>query len=187
MNNQFAGWMGEKATAWGLSQSLDPGVYRRIDDLIVPNGRGGTTQIDHVIISVFGIFVLEVKNRNGLIVGSPNDSIWRQISGNHTYEFQNPIKQNDRHIAALSQLLRFRPLFFHSIIFFCGQVKLRSKMPFHVRTDGVVTFIRTKSAEILWPDEVQYAHDRLIACKTDRNLTLERHLRYVSNLSHHAA
>jgi len=75
MNNQFAGWLGEKATAWGLSQSLDPRLYRRIDDLIVPDGNGGTTQIDHVIISVFGIFVLEVKNRNGLIVGAPNDSI----------------------------------------------------------------------------------------------------------------
>jgi len=60
-------------------------------------------------------------------------------------------------------------------------------MPFHVRTDGVATFIRTKSAEILWLDEVQYARDRLIACKTDRNLTLERHLRYVSSLGHRAA
>lgn len=65
MNNHFQGWLGEHATAWGLSQGLDDRVYKRIDDVIIPDGRGGTTQIDHVIVSQFGVFVIETKNRSG--------------------------------------------------------------------------------------------------------------------------
>ena len=95
MNNNFSGWFGERATAWGLSHGLDPRYYLRVDDLIIPNGKGGTAQLDHVVLSQFGIFVVETKNRTGLIAGFPGEWVWRQTSGGKTYYFQNPVQQND--------------------------------------------------------------------------------------------
>ena len=156
MNNQFTGWLGEQATAWGLSQGLDPTDYRQITDVIIPNGKGGTTQLDHVIISQFGIFVVETKNRNGVIFGKPDDSRWQQINARRIYEFQNPLTQNEGHIQALVQLMRLPRWAFHSIIFFCGEARFQSPMPFNVRTEGVTTVVRSKNKILLWPDEMNH-------------------------------
>jgi hypothetical protein len=68
--NVVKGWFGEKMTSAGMWALLDTDIYRRIDDLIVP-ARNGTTQIDHVLVSVHGIFVIESKNIKGWIFGSP--------------------------------------------------------------------------------------------------------------------
>lgn len=48
---------------------LDKTVYRRLHNVTL-NTADGTTQIDHVFISPFGIFVLETKNMRGWIFGS---------------------------------------------------------------------------------------------------------------------
>jgi restriction system protein len=66
------GWIGEKVTSAGMWAFLDKDIYRRIDDVIVP-ASNGTTQIDHVIVSVYGIFVIETKNIKGWIFGSPGN------------------------------------------------------------------------------------------------------------------
>lgn len=64
MLQSLKGWVGEKLTTFGMWLRLDETVYRRIDDIILPT-RNGTTQIDHVLVSVFGIFVIETKNMQG--------------------------------------------------------------------------------------------------------------------------
>jgi restriction system protein len=69
--DSFKGWMGESAIAAGLWMKLDDSVYRRIHNVIVPT-QNGTTQIDHVLVSVFGIFVVETKDRDGWIFGAPD-------------------------------------------------------------------------------------------------------------------
>ena len=73
--NILKGWFGEKATQLGMWCWLDSSVYHRFHDVIVPS-RNGTTQVDHVLVSTFGIFVIETKNYRGWIFGdeqSPND------------------------------------------------------------------------------------------------------------------
>ena len=71
----FKGWFGEKLTTFGLWLGLDDNIYRRIHDIILPS-KNGTTQVDHVLISAFGIFVIETKNMKGWIFGGQNDSTW---------------------------------------------------------------------------------------------------------------
>ena len=38
---------------------------------MLPADDGGTTQIDHILVSKYGIFVIETKNRKGWIFGGP--------------------------------------------------------------------------------------------------------------------
>lgn len=40
--------------------------YVVLDDLMLTNKYGSTTQIDHVVVSRYGIFVIETKNYKGL-------------------------------------------------------------------------------------------------------------------------
>ena len=182
INNRINGWLGEKATAWGLSQDLDPRQYKRIDDVIIPNGRGGTSQIDHVVLSAYGIFVVETKNRNGVIEGSEHQLLWRQIVNGVAFDFQNPLLQNRGHICALARLLGLSFYDFHSIIFFCGDARFTWKMPDNVRTSGITTLIRSKRALHLTAGQVDDALSFLIKCKNNRQLSIDHHRGYVRSL-----
>lgn len=182
ISNQINGWLGEKATAWGLARDLDPRQYKKIDDVIVPNGRGGTSQIDHVVLSVFGIFVVETKNRNGLILGSENQFLWRQVRNGVAFDFQNPLLQNRSHICALARLLGFSFYDFHSIVFFCGDVRFGQVMPRNVRASGITTLMRSKRMHLLSEAQVGDALGVLMDCKKNRQLTIDHHRRYVKSL-----
>ena len=79
--------------------------YHIIDDaLFLSNGR--STQIDHIVVSPFGVFVIETKGYAGWIFGGENNEYWTQnIYGNKT-SFYNPIRQNAGHVRFINYLLR---------------------------------------------------------------------------------
>ena len=52
------GALGETAVKAGAALALPSSVYRRYHDVTLPTA-GGTTQIDHVFVSVFGVFVFD--------------------------------------------------------------------------------------------------------------------------------
>jgi restriction system protein len=76
--NIFKGWIGEKTAQFGMWLKLDKNTYRRFHNLILPT-ENGTTQIDHVLLSVYGIFVVETKNYEGWIYGDKTQREWTQV------------------------------------------------------------------------------------------------------------
>lgn len=104
-------------------EKLPKKEYFIINDIMLELG-SKTYQIDHIVISKHGIFVIEMKNYYGLIMGNTYNKEWIQILGKHKYYFQNPIHQNYSHIKALSKLLNLPEEKFISIICFSNQVKL---------------------------------------------------------------
>lgn len=52
--------------------------YVLLNDCTLPDDRGGTTQIDHILISPYGVFVIETKNYKGWIFGSAHQKKWTQ-------------------------------------------------------------------------------------------------------------
>ncbi len=69
--SMLRGWLGEKRTAFRMRLSLNTSVYRRFHNVIVATANG-TTQIDHLLVSPFRLFVIETKNIQGWIFGSEN-------------------------------------------------------------------------------------------------------------------
>ena len=65
------GWIGEAASALTQKVLLDPKIYTSIHNVTLQTGNG-TTQIDHIIVSRHGIFVVETKNMDGWIFGDEN-------------------------------------------------------------------------------------------------------------------
>ncbi|UCZ52895.1 NERD domain-containing protein [Bacillus shivajii] len=84
---------------------LDPKVYRIYHDLYVPNGDGGTAQVDHVVTSPFGIIVIETKHYEGWIFGNERQRYWTQVIYKRKEKLFNPIWQNKGHIRALQDYL----------------------------------------------------------------------------------
>ena len=70
--------------------------------LFESNGR--STQIDHIVVSPYGVFVIETKGYKGWILGGENSEYWTQVIFKSKHQFYNPIKQNvkDRQYRAKS-------------------------------------------------------------------------------------
>ena len=97
------GFLGE-ASISALLSGLDKEDYKVLHNVMIRSGLG-TTQIDHIIVSCYGIFVIEVKNYKGWILGSENGREWTQSIYGHKSRFMNPIHQNYGHVKAIEALL----------------------------------------------------------------------------------
>ena len=105
-------------------KKLPKDKYIVLNDIMIKQNNC-TSQIDHLIISKFGIFVIEMKNYYGLILGKKDQNNWLQYVGKNKRYFQNPIYQNYGHIKAFEQLLNIDYNMFTSIICFSNQADLR--------------------------------------------------------------
>jgi len=103
---QFIGHQGEKFVNNKFLSKLDPEHYSLINDVMLLNSSNiGTTQIDHIIVSNFGIFCVETKAYAGWIFGRESDKYWTQSVNYHKYRFFNPLRQNYGHVKTLEKLL----------------------------------------------------------------------------------
>jgi len=94
------GARGERMVHNALTSVLNEQDYQVLTDLILPVA-GGTTQIDHLVLSRFGIFVIETKNMSGWIFGSADRAKWMQVQKSSKRQFQNPLRQNYAHVKAV--------------------------------------------------------------------------------------
>ena len=122
---KIRGFMGEFWVKLELGK-LPKDKYVVLNDIVIKDEKG-THQIDHIVISNFGIFVIEMKNYYGLIKGREFDDKWCQHLGKTKYYFVNPIHQNYGHIKSLSNLLKLDDKYFISIICFSNQAKIDAK------------------------------------------------------------
>jgi hypothetical protein len=91
--------------ASAILATLSNNKYKVFNNIILPS-KYGTSQIDHVVVSIYGIFVIETKNYKGLIYGGENSEKWTKNMWGKKYEFRNPLKQNYGHVKTLQQILK---------------------------------------------------------------------------------
>jgi restriction system protein len=153
LGKYIRGWLGELKSSLLHRLFLDQGVYHCFDNLIIQTPRG-TTQIDHVIVSRHGIFVIEAKNRTGWIFGNANDRYWTQIKFHQKDQFPNPLHQNYGHMKALGEFLKVPVGKMHSIVVFWGRCKIKTPMPDNVMTWGYTGYMKSKRDIYFRDDEV---------------------------------
>ena len=73
------GWLGEHWVKQEL-RKLPKDKYKIINDILLKNS-DRMCQIDHIVVSPYGIFVIETKQYNGFIVGGEYDKEWIRYSG----------------------------------------------------------------------------------------------------------
>lgn len=82
-----------------------PDEYVIFNDLLFESN-GRSTQIDHIVVSPYGVFVIETKGYKGWILGGENSEHWTQVIYKSKHQFYNPIKQNEGHVRFLRYLLK---------------------------------------------------------------------------------
>ncbi|WP_188206819.1 nuclease-related domain-containing protein [Alkalibacillus aidingensis] len=104
-NEQIANRKGELGE-YKIDIQLDqlPKSYHYLSDLLIknPKAKSGYSQVDHVVITPYGIFVIETKNYQGTIYGGKDRKTWL-INGK--FKMMNPFVQNYGHIKALTGLI----------------------------------------------------------------------------------
>jgi hypothetical protein len=150
----FKGWLGEQKVRELIRRRLDPAVYREFSNVTV-RVDGETTQIDHVYVSPYGVFVIETKHMGHWIFGSRNQSQWTQKIYRNNIRFQNPLHQNKRHIRALEALLGLPADVFKSVVVFTGDSTFKNEMPDEVCTcSDLIEYIRSIDTLILSDERV---------------------------------
>ncbi|NLE40239.1 MAG: nuclease [Lentisphaerae bacterium] len=161
----FKGKFGEWFVARILNNRLDPACYRVVHNVMIPDQAGGTTQIDHVVFSAFGVFVIETKNMKGWIFGDANSAMWTQTIYRSKHKFQNPFRQNYKHIKCLAELTGLDERHLIHVIVFIGNcsMKTRESLPEALVTNGreLIDFIRRHQTPVISPDVLQAAMSRL--------------------------
>ncbi|SFJ47855.1 Nuclease-related domain-containing protein [Halobacillus dabanensis] len=81
-----------------------PKEYKHMSDLLIenPKSKSGYSQVDHVLITSYGIFVIETKNYQGTVYGGKDRKTW---SVNGKFKMMNPFFQNYGHIQALKKII----------------------------------------------------------------------------------
>lgn len=114
-----------------------------------------------MIVSRFGLFVIETKNIKGWIFGNPAHKSWTQQLYRRRHTFQNPLRQNYLHLMTLKSLLGLADHQLHSIIYFIGDCTFKTPMPDNVMNRGLIRYIKSKTTQVLTPAEVTRVIDTI--------------------------
>lgn len=176
----FKGIVGETLVRLAGKLRLPASTYYAIHNVTLPTS-DGTTQIDHIYVSRFGVFVVETKNMKGWIFGTERDAHWTQNIFGKTFKFQNPLRQNYKHVKALEEALSLPPEAFHSVVVFSGRCTLKSSVPANVRQGlGYIRYIKSFQQPLLSEEQVSTVVAQITSGRLSPTFATSR--RHVQNL-----
>ena len=179
----FKGVLGEWQVNMLIKFFLDKNEYHLIKNVTLPTD-DGTTQIDHIIISKYGVFVVETKNMKGWIFGSENQKQWTQQIFKHKSKFQNPLHQNYKHVKTLEACLNAKNDSIFSVIIFIGDSTFKTKMPENVRfARGGIEYIKSKTDIVFNAKEVASVIGQVENGRLERSSKTNRqHVKHVRKI-----
>lgn len=154
---RFRGDIAETRVRRLLSTGLQRNLYTVFNRLLLPTG-GGTIEVDHVVVSKVGIFVIESHYARGWVSGSDVQDRWKQKSLLGVSRFDNPVHRNRLQVEALQRCTGFPAAAFHPIVVMVGQRGFKQRPPANVLTAAtLLPWIRKQSRQILSPEQADQA------------------------------
>lgn len=181
---KWKGKAGEKMVKRILSK-LEPESYYVLHDVMIHTEYGDTTQIDHIVIAETGVFVIETKNYEGWIYGREKAARWTQGIFRKKHSFQNPFRQNYKHMKAIEWIME-QQLPCISIVAFhpkCSlkRVYVHSKDKHALYYNNLKRCIEKYTQVQLTKDEVQHIYQTILRANiTDKDIE-KKHVKYLHN------
>lgn len=117
--------------------------------------KGKSTQIDHVVISRYGVFIIETKNYTGWIFGNETSEYWTQIIYEDKYKLRNPLRQNYSHLKTLQSIFGIEERFYFPIVAFHDRATLKCE------TNGNVMYF-SELKDFILSKHIQRLSDELV-------------------------
>ena len=154
--------------------------YLTLNDILLPTSYG-TTQIDHIVVSPYGIFVIETKNYKGWIFGHENSEEWKQSLlgkkrfwgwSSEQHKLRNPIRQNAAHARAVKAILKEVGDFpIIPIVVFADSAELNITTPNHIVINwcNLRSAIKSYRTQCISQEDIQ----RIVSKISSANITTE--------------
>lgn len=150
---RFRGDIAETRVRRILAAGLEKSRYTVLNDITIPSG-GGTIHIDHIVVSRFGVFVIESQYARGWVSGGPSQDRWKQYRWGRFTRFDNPVHRNILQVESLARALQIPLKIFHPIVVMVGQKGFQTDMPEKVvEAEKLIGYMRKKAQPLL--DEQQ--------------------------------
>lgn len=164
-------------------RKLNADQYHIINDITLPTQKG-STQIDHIVLSTYGIFVIETKNMQGWIFGSANQKQWTQKLYKQSFKFQNPLHQNFKHTQTLIDLIGLDKTKVFSIIAFDEKATFKTELPENVlHYHEVAKYIQQHQQALFTDSEIVSIQQQIAAIQKPTNAQTKReHIQHLKEL-----
>jgi len=156
------------------------GLHVLFNNVTLPT-ENGTTQIDHILVTEAGLFIIETKHYAGWIFGSPRDEYWMQTIYRKKSRFRNPQHQNYGHLKTVQALFKLPESAFIGLVVFTGSAELKTDLgPNTILLDQLLGFIEQRREKFLDERQMAYVVGRIEMKRLSRSReTDEYHLNYV--------
>ena len=153
------------------SQILETATFENklLFNCYIPNRSGDKTELDIIMISTKGIYVVENKNYSGWIFGDEQSKNWCETLKGKKFFFYSPVKQNKSHIKNLEKILNIGEDKYISLITFnknaiLKKVKTESPKLYVKKYDELQKFIKEqeKCPDILQHEEIEEIYKSLL-------------------------
>ena len=150
---RFRGDIAETRVRRILATGLKKSSYTTFNNLTLPTG-GGTTQVDHLVVSRFGIFVITSQYVRGWVSGGEFQERWKQDHFRNISRFDNPVHQNALQSQAVEKFLKISPSKLHRIVVLVGHKGVKTQMPLNViQAEALMPYMRKKAIKLLDAEE----------------------------------
>lgn len=148
--------------------------------------RKASCEIDHILISERGVFVIETKNRSGEIYGDDTREEWTQVlaGGEIVHTMRSPVLQNATHVRFVKEILYRRV---HERVPVTGLVVFAQGNTRHIDSEhvcspfGIEVAVKTQGREIS-PADQDRAYRTLRSHLEKYPITKEEHLQYIRSI-----
>ena len=154
---RFRGDIAESRTRRILANGLEKSRYTILNDVELPAG-GGTVHVDHIVVSRFGVFVIESLYASGMVSGGEFQDRWKQERWGRARRIENPMHQNAVQAETLGRLLGMPQSKIHRVVVLTGHKGIRTEAPDHlVPAEQLIRYIRKKGTHVLEPEQADRA------------------------------
>ncbi|GEP44762.1 nuclease-related domain-containing protein [Brevifollis gellanilyticus] len=149
---------------------LPPEHYKIYNDVYVPRlDNDGNTRLHHVVLSRYGIFVIQDQPENGLISGGLDDREWTLIQEDGRKRFVNPIIRSAYHVKALAKYLDFPEASLFPIIYFDSEPRFEAQRLPYMLTEGLGRYIISHRVEVVSQEELDDVALKFACLTSHRN------------------
>ena len=180
VKSQIKGNLGELRQEIRLDR-LPRENYKTINNILIPN-ENKTSQIDHLVISNYGIFIIENKNYQGHIYGKQYDKTWTQVMGKSRNTFYNPIAQNYGHIKAIENIIGENYKIYSIIVFsdraVINKVNIDDKENIKVINESqLLSTIQSFDTQLLSNEEVRLLFNKVLESMASIKQNMNQHVK----------
>ena len=161
------GEMGEYLVASRLRETRSE-AKKIINNIVIKTSDGRTSQIDHILINEFGIFVVETKNYSGNVYGGLTHQNWLQYVGDRKESFYNPVMQNETHIKRLREVLCIEHLYqykIYSIVVFVQNNANKIDIANVINLSDLIPYINSFNVKTMTTNEIESIYHQLLTIK----------------------